>query len=752
MIGDLKRSRKRMVLGMALLLACASLIIAAPGASPAQAAATLSTGMASTTWYLAEGCTAGDFETWVLVQNPGATDVTVDLTFMTSTGEKPGPQDFTIEAETRHSFNLNAYVTDYDVSTRVVASGDVVCERAMYGGNRTWAHDSIGVTQPDTTWYLAEGCTGGDFETWVLVQNPGATDVTVDLTFMTSAGMRPGPLGFSIPAGTRHSFNLNDYVTDWDVSTKVVATGDVVCERAVYGGDRTWAHDSIGASGADMSQAVTATIPVGDKPQGLGLNPNTNRVYATNQDSDDVSVIDGATNPVMTTIPVGDGPYGVGINPGTNVIYITNQNDDNVSVIDGATNTVTTTVNVGDFPWSLAVNPLTNKVYVGNWGSDNVSVINGATNLVTATVPAGDGPSGVAVNPLTNKVYVPNYNSSSVSVIDGATDTFAKSIPVGTNPEGIGINPVTNMIYVANSGDSTISVIDGATDTLTDTITGIDAPVCIGLNPLTGLFYVANILNDSVTVIDSATNEVIDTIPVGDAPYGVAVNPSTDTVYTADSDSDDVSVISGPRVWYLAEGCTAGDFETWVLVQNPNSWAVTVDLVLMTDIGMQKPPGLQDVTIGANSRRSFDLGAYAVTYNVSTLVMSPIGDIICERAMYGGERTWGTDSIGAASAAPTWYLAEGCTAGGFETWVLVQNPSMAAVDVDLTFMTSTGPVAGPQGVSIPAQSRVSFNVGQYVTDYNVSTEVTCATGVICERAMYGNNRTWAHDSIGYPTH
>jgi len=32
----------------------------------------------------------------------------------------------------------------------------------------------------------------------------------------------------------------------WEVSTRVEASGPVVCERAVYGGGRTWAHDSLG--------------------------------------------------------------------------------------------------------------------------------------------------------------------------------------------------------------------------------------------------------------------------------------------------------------------------------------------------------------------------------------------------------------------------------------------------------------------------------------------------------------------------
>jgi len=41
---------------------------------------------------------------------------------------------------------------------------------------RQCAHDSIGVTEADYTWFLAEGCTDGGFETWVLVQNPGTED------------------------------------------------------------------------------------------------------------------------------------------------------------------------------------------------------------------------------------------------------------------------------------------------------------------------------------------------------------------------------------------------------------------------------------------------------------------------------------------------------------------------------------------------------------------------------------------------
>ena len=118
--------------------------------------------------------------------------------------------------------------------------------------------------------------------------------------------------------------------------------------------------------------------------------------------------------------------------------------------------------------------------------------------------------------------------------------------------------------------------------------------------------------------------------------------------------------------------------------------------------------------------------------------------------MYGNGRAWGTCSIGTSAPAGTWNLAEGSTGEGFETWVLVQNPGDAEVSVDLTFFTSSGPVEGPRDVALPGGSRRSFNLGDYITDYDVSTLVSSTGGdVVVERSMYGNGRAWGTCSIGY---
>ena len=112
---------------------------------------------------------------------------------------------------------------------------------------------------------------------------------------------------------------------------------------------------------------ATATIDVGNDPNGVAYD-GTN-IYVTNSSSNNVSVIDPATNTVTDTIDVGTNPNGVAYD-GTN-IYVTNYGSDNVSVIDPATNTVTTTINVGTTPTGVAYDGT--NIYVTNEDSNNVS-------------------------------------------------------------------------------------------------------------------------------------------------------------------------------------------------------------------------------------------------------------------------------------------------------------------------------------------------------------------------------------------
>ena len=166
----------------------------------------------------------------------------------------------------------------------------------------------------------------------------------------------------------------------------------------------------------------------------------------------------------------------------------------------------------------------------------------------------------------------------------------------------------------------------------------------------------------------------------------------------------------------------------------------------MTPTGEIEGPGAE---LEPNSRTTFFVGdTVPDEWSISTMVESDV-PIICERAMYWGNRVGGHDSIGVTSASPTWYLAEGCTNEGFETWVLVQNPNDEKATIKLTYMTPTGEIEGPDAELEP-NTRTTFFVGDTVPgEWSISTMVESDVPIICERAMYWGNRVGGHDSIGF---
>ncbi len=235
-----------------------------PGVSRLAAHDSIGVNAPAKTWYLAEGSTGADargsFETWILVQNPSDEKASVQLTYMTPGGSLRG-QTRTVQANTRETFNVSDAVMDtWSVSTTVTSDVPVIAERAMYWNTpavkRQAAHDSIGVTAAAPNWYLAEGCTGGDkrgnYETWILVQNPSQSTANVCLTYMLPRGPVAGPMT-NLPPLSRQTFDVSlTAPSEFSVSTRVTSDTPVIAERSMYwdtpGNFHQAGHDSIGVS------------------------------------------------------------------------------------------------------------------------------------------------------------------------------------------------------------------------------------------------------------------------------------------------------------------------------------------------------------------------------------------------------------------------------------------------------------------------------------------------------------------------
>ena len=244
------------------------------------------------------------------------------------------------------------------------------------------------------------------------------------------------------------------------------------------------------------TNTVLRTVPTGGGSWDVAANPITNRIYVAGGAS--APVIDGANDTVIGAVSVSG--WGIAANPATNRIYVTDEWSDTVSVIDGATSTVVETLPVGAHPRGVAVNPMTNRIYVANGGSDNVTVIDGASNTVVDTVSVSGAHWGVAANPTTNRIYVVDSLNASLSVIDGATNTVVNTVAVGDGPRDVAVNPTANRVYVGNTDGSTLSVIDAGTDTVVATIPVELFPEGVAANPSTGRIYVTG-YNGTVTVI-----------------------------------------------------------------------------------------------------------------------------------------------------------------------------------------------------------------------------------------------------------
>jgi len=81
--------------------------------------------------------------------------------------------------------------------------------------------------------------------------------------------------------------------------------------------------------------------------------------------NDDLSIIDLGSNTVIATIPVGDGPQGVAINPAGTAVYVANTTSNEFTVIDAITHTATT-LPAGPAPIGVAVHPNGEHIYLAN--------------------------------------------------------------------------------------------------------------------------------------------------------------------------------------------------------------------------------------------------------------------------------------------------------------------------------------------------------------------------------------------------
>jgi hypothetical protein len=200
--------------------------------------------------------------------------------------------------------------------------------------------------------------------------------------------------------------------------------------------------------------------------------------------------------------------------------------------------------------------------------------------------------------------------------------------------------------------------------------------------------------------------------------------------------------------WLHSEGATGSLFDTFILLANPNPVDVTVNLTYTTDKNQVIP---RTKIIPASSRLTINIEEEApelVNTAVSTRVETVTWPIVSERAMYWGTTGSGWreahNSFGVTESGARWGVAEGRSGGprGYETYVLVSNPSPFSTSLRVTFIKEDGTVFVPaQPFDLAPESRLNIASGAFpeLANSNFSTIVESPnTGISVESAIYWN--------------
>jgi YVTN family beta-propeller protein len=318
-------------------------------------------------------------------------------------------------------------------------------------------------------------------------------------------------------------------------------------------------------------------------------------IYVTNEDSNNVSVINRQTGKTVATVMVGEKPRGIvaGLRKERLKVYVSNSGSNSISVIDPTVNKVETEIPIrlGWEPEGIDINRGTTEkefLFVANYSSNTVSVVDTTTYKETEKINVGNGPIAVAADPpaesligtpflnfedintLRNfrerffNVYVANKNSNSVSIlrIDKLSGQHDKVITVDVewSPLSLYVDYQRGKVYVANYTSDKLSVLDipsivkgnvnGAVSEISDIgnfTTGVIADPSFRriyiLKESPGEVMIIRPFNESFQTLETVILPIIGTIPVGSRPRSFIIDPEARKLYVVNRGSNDVSVI-----------------------------------------------------------------------------------------------------------------------------------------------------------------------------------------------------------------
>jgi YVTN family beta-propeller protein len=210
---------------------------------------------------------------------------------------------------------------------------------------------------------------------------------------------------------------------------------------------------------------VTGLLRSGSDPEQFDLGRGGKRLFVSNEDSAQASVLDTVNGSIITTIPIGHEPEGVRASPNGKWVIVTSETDSTISIVDTESLKVLKAVAVGMRPRDVAFTPDSKAVYVSGEGD---------ASLFRVGIPAGEPvtrvlqlrkearPMGVVFDAARKRIYVSTGRGGTIAVVqqEDAGGKLIKEIPVGARPWGIALSQDGRRLYSANGSSNDVTVVD----------------------------------------------------------------------------------------------------------------------------------------------------------------------------------------------------------------------------------------------------------------------------------------------------
>ena len=236
--------------------------------------------------------------------------------------------------------------------------------------------------------------------------------------------------------------------------------------------------------------------------------------------------IDPVAMRVERRLEVGAGPaHSVQLSPDRRTVMVNVAGDNVIAVVDRETLSIVRKVPTGAFPCDLDFTPDGKFAYFPERDHAAVAKMDlGSFEIVERTLlPEGSKPHMLRVAPDGGSVWVMTAVTGTNEVLDPDTLAVVSSGKVGKVPVTNSWTPDGRYSYVTHFGDPFISVIDAASYREVARIQVGKQIANVGFRP-DGRYAYATVRGENkVVVIDTARMEVVKELPAGDQPFGLVI-------------------------------------------------------------------------------------------------------------------------------------------------------------------------------------------------------------------------------------